>query len=327
MQSEPTNTPENVLGAGITEKQILEAVRKSGYPLQTVVASSLQIDFRVQEEWSFVDSDGGALRTLDIWAARRMFDLRNENQPFVRPTLDLLIECKQSDLPYVFFISATGPWLREFPYFAGLAQDRIVLKTDDDPSTYEETILGALSLSEHPFVRDDAEPCVTFSKCVRKGEKIELSGTEAFQSTVLPLIKALKYFKKQEAPSATARYFDCHIPLAIAVLDALMIAARIQGEKHSLSLTPWVRVVRYEAVDAALFHDRMQTFGIDIVHKSFFERYLQRNAIPFAQRFAPLAIKHHVELSSGKGFAPGMGSSEIGSNGWKDVETRLTPRK
>jgi hypothetical protein len=322
MQSEPTNTPENVLRGGIAEKQILEAVRKSGYPLQTVIAGALQNDFGVQEEWSFVDNDTGVLRTLDIWASRMLLDLRNESPPFVRPTLDLLIECKQSDLPYVFFMSATRPWLREFPYFAGLAHDKIVLRTDDDRSTYSHTILSALSLSEHPFVRGPAELCMTFSKCARKGDKIELSGTDAFQSTVLPLTKALRYFKKQEEPPVTARYFDCHIPLAIAVLDAPMIAVRIKGDNHSLSLTPWVRLVRYEAVDPAPALDRIQTFGIDIVHKSFFEKYLQQHAIPFARQFSTLAIKHHIELSSGKGFAPGLGSGKT----WMDIELHLRPR-
>lgn len=322
IQGEPTNTPENVLGAGLTEQQLRDAVRKSGYPLQTVITSSLRQDFNVQEEWSFVDNEGGTLRTLDIWASRQMFDPWKEGQPFVRPTLDLLIECKQSDLPYVFFLSPTRPRLREFPYFAGLAGDRISLTTDDDRSTYSETILSALSLSEHHFVRGAVEPCMTFSKCVRKGDKVELSGTDAFQNTVLPLTKALRYFKKQEAPPSTARYFDCHIPLAVAVLDAPMIAARIQDDKQSLSLTPWVRVVRHEAVDQTASHDRIQTFGIDIVHKSFFTKYLQQHVIPFAQQFAALAIKHDVELSSGKGFASGMGAGR-----WSSIEPRLRPKK
>jgi hypothetical protein len=128
MKGEPTNTPENQLGAGFTEEQLLEAVRKSGYPLQTIIASSLRIDFGVQEEWSFVDGDTGTLRTLDIVASRRMYTPQNEGQPFVRPTLDLLIECKQSDLPFIFFMSATRPWLRDLPYIAGLAKDTVAIK-------------------------------------------------------------------------------------------------------------------------------------------------------------------------------------------------------
>jgi hypothetical protein len=68
----------------------------------------------------------------------------------------------------------------------------------------------------------------------------------------LPLVKALRYFERQRNPPATARYFDCHIPLAIAVIDAPMVAARIRGEVNTLSLTPWVRVIRNEAVEAVI---------------------------------------------------------------------------
>lgn len=322
MQGSPLNTLQNILGAGLTEKQIEEAVRKSGYPLQTLIAASIRTDFAIQEEWSFVDSDTGVLRTLDIWASRRMFRLDNGDQPRVRPTLDLLIECKQSDLPYVFFTSATRPWLRHFPYFAGLAKDSINVRTDDSGSIWSETILSSLSLSDHPFVRfTGTEPCMTFSKCVRKGKgEIELSGTEAFQNVVLPLVKALKYFKKQEQPPPTARYFDCHIPLAIAVIDAPMISANVDVNGNSLKLTPWVRVVRHEAADGDYSGDRILTFAIDLVHRSFFDQYLQQHAIPFAQQFSQLAIKHHVELASGSGFVSGM---EADSEA--EIEKRLRP--
>jgi hypothetical protein len=318
MNGEPTNTPENQLGPGATEQQVFEAVRKSGYPLQTVIASSLRMDFSVQEEWSFLDNDTGALRTLDIWASRRIYN----EQPLVRPILDLLIECKQSDLPFVFFISATKPWLREFPYFAGLAQDRIVVRTDDNPSTYNTSILSALSLEEHPFMRDAVESCMSLSKCVRKGKEIELSGTDAYQNVVLPLVKALRYFKKQEQPPKTAVYFDCHVPLAIAVIDAAMVAARVENNTSSLRLTPWVRVVRHEAVEAEHWSNRTQSFGVDVVHRSFFDKYLQQHAIPFALKFAPLAVKHQKELSSGKGFVPGMGAN------WStNIEARLRAKR
>jgi hypothetical protein len=56
MKGEENNTPENQLGAGIEEAQVLEAVRKSGYPLQTIVANALRMDFGVREEWSYADS-------------------------------------------------------------------------------------------------------------------------------------------------------------------------------------------------------------------------------------------------------------------------------
>jgi hypothetical protein len=219
-------------------------------------------------------------------------------------------------------MSATRPWLRDLPYIAGLAKDTVTIKTDDSRSTWTKSVLSVLSLAEHPFLMNPVEPCMSFSKCVRKGKDVELSGTEAYQGIVLPLVKALRFFKKKQEPPSTARYFDCHIPLAIAIIDAPMIAARIQNDKNALSLTPWVRVVRYEAVEAENYHDRTLSFGIDVVHKSFFNTYLQRHAIPFAQQFAPLAIKHHVELSTGKAFVSGM-SADFHT----DLEKRLRPKR
>ena len=83
-----------------------------------------------------------------------------------------------------------------------------------------------------------------------------------------------------------------------------------------------MKVVRHEAVEAEHSVDRTQIFGIDVVHESVFDRYLHRHAIPFAQKIAPLAIKHQAELASGKGFAAGMGADSF-----RNIEGRLKPRK
>jgi hypothetical protein len=321
MEADRRNTPDNKLGPGIIDEQISEAVRKSGYPLQTVIASSLGIDFFVQEEWSFLDDESGSRRSLDIWACRGLSELQSGEQPLVRPTLDLLIECKQSDLPFVFFASATRPRLGHFPYFAGLFQYEIVVSTNDDRSTWRKTIVDALGVQDHPFMRDAVESCTSMSRCVRKGSELELSGTDAYQNVVLPLVKALRYFEKQQQPPKTAQYFDCHIPLAIAVIDAPMVTARAVGNVNILTLTPWVRVVRNEAVEADHSMDRVQSFGVDVVHRSFFDTYLQQHAIPFAREFARLAQKHHIELATGGGFVSGMRADSL------NIEPRLRPKK
>ena len=67
--------------------------------------------------------------------------------------------------------------------------------------------------------------------------------------------------------------------------------------------------------------DRVQSFGIDVVHRSFFDTYLQQHAIPFALEFARLAQKHHVELAAGEGFVSGMRADS------SNIESRLRPKK
>jgi hypothetical protein len=75
MNNSPENPSTNQLGPGLTEDQVLGAVVKSGYPLQTVVGDILRAKladikamFRVQEEWSYIDRDTKELRTIDFGA-------------------------------------------------------------------------------------------------------------------------------------------------------------------------------------------------------------------------------------------------------------------
>jgi hypothetical protein len=64
--------------------------------------------------------------------------------------------------------------------------------------------------------------------------------------------------------------------------------------------------------------ERSQVFAIDVVHKDFLGDYIDRHAVPFAEQFAELAIKHHNVLADARGFVPGM-RKEWRSN----FETRL----
>src|SRR5207249_223500 len=109
---------------------------------------------------------------IDLLSRLPLYDyetLFNELQPRVRPELNILVECKQSQLPYVFF--DTGPQMHrhgDFPMISGLARDTIVVSSDDDASTWTEPIIHALGLSDHKF-QSPPRVCHTLSKCVRKG--------------------------------------------------------------------------------------------------------------------------------------------------------------
>lgn len=110
MEHSLPNPRANALGNGITEADVLGAITKSGYPLQTVVANFFRrTKFRVTEEWGYVDQDEDQLRTIDMKCELPLFDSANlKGDSKVRPTLVVLIECKQSQLPYVFFLSRKG---------------------------------------------------------------------------------------------------------------------------------------------------------------------------------------------------------------------------
>jgi len=316
----PNNPPSNKLGAGLTEADVSAAVSKSGYPLQTIVANSLHPQFHVQEEWSYIDKDTQEARTIDILAVKQLYDFTQE-QPRVRPTLDLLVECKQSALPYVFFLASSRPWVPHFPLLAGLFKHTLNITTDDDASSWELSVLNALGLDFHPFITREPEYCISFAKSVRKGSDVELSGSEAFHGLVLPMLKAMYHFQTVESPPKTAWYFDCHLCIGIGVLDAPMVGVRVSEQSHDLTLLPWVRVVRHETDEIPDWHHRTRLFAIEIVHKDFLQDYLDKHLLPFAEEFSKLTIKHQQVLASGEAFATGMGKGS-----WARIEQRLQPK-
>jgi hypothetical protein len=320
MNQAPNNPPGNGLAAGATPELVVDAIARSGYPLQVAVATTLRKQMMVHEEWAYLDRDTKDLRALDIRAGIVLY--KCDEQVRIRPQLDLLIECKQSDLPYVFFRSTQQGWPRDFPVFAGLAHRTIEISTSDDRSTWSLGIVESLGLTSDGFLAADAVNCATFSRCVRKGKELELSGTEPYQLITLPLVKAMAHLQVLETPPKTAYYFDLHIGVALAVLDAPMIIVDVSSTGNQLTLAPWARVVRHEYLDGHEWWDRTRWFAIDVVHKDYLPEYVDRHVMPFAKRFAERALRHQDELATGLAFAPDMGKDS-----WTNLEGRLQPRK
>jgi hypothetical protein len=295
------------------------AIEASGYPLQTIVAQELRSKgpWAVQEEWSYLDKDSGELRALDIAAT---IYAHGQPERRVRPQVDLLVECKQAALPYVFFLSSGSVWLPRFPIVAGLRGDNIGVTSDDDRSTWNYTVIHALGLGTHDFC--NLPPVArSFSKCARKSSELELSGSEAYNGLILPLVKALQHFETANKPPSTFKYFSAHLVCALGVLDAPLIGVDATKDPPTFSLIPWVRVIRQEYEEEAAHWEREKLWVVDVVHRHFFSRYVADHLLPFGREFARLAVKHDIELATGLGFVPGMRA-----RGWHSVEQNLRPR-
>lgn len=310
--SELQNPLENDLGAGLSREQIEEAVRLSGYPLQTEVAKTLRdMKFRVFPEWSYIDKDTGAHRSVDMRATISY----DEPGDRTRPHLDLIIECKQSQLPYIFFTGESTAWGAELPFFAGLKNEIITIKTDDDRSTWSYRIGHTLGINEHKYYRDDPPVAFTLSKCERKGKGLILSGDEPYNSLIRPLVKGMGFLGECEAPPKTAVYFDAHMAVALAVLDSPMVIA----EGSQIRMGPWVRVLRHENSGGGKTN-RGRMWVIEVIHKAFLQAYLADHLLPFAQDCADAVRRHGIELAECEGFV-----KEMGRNWYTNVEPHLRP--
>ena len=181
-------------------------------------------------------------------------------------------------------------------------------------------IIEALDLQAAAF-QTTPDCCTSFSKVVRKGPGVELSGTEAYSGLILPIIKALEHLDQSVEPSATARYFDAHLSVGLGVLDAPMVGVRAENGHTKMTLVPWVRVLRHEYSQKAERLDRNRVWIVDLVHKEFLATYVNTHLVPFAKTFAERVLRHTEEIATGKAFATGMGK-----NSWDNLEARLRPR-
>lgn len=323
MRITPANPVDNRLPSGLTDVDVENAVDASGYPLQTRLATDLHRTFDlVQPEWAYTDRESGQIRTLDVLTEKRLYT-DHRSHLYVRPALCLLIECKQSEMPYVFFALESPPPLARGAFgVAGLSSDSLKVTTDDDPSTWSFSVLSALGLDRSDFVLKPPIASAAMTKLARKGKSVDVSGADAYRSLVLPLTKSLIYFHEYRAPVETAVYFDMVLPLAVAVIDGPLLTATTTPNETQYELVPWVRLYRHDVnVDADHRIKRDRLYAIDVVHKSWFSTYLTDHVMPFAHKFGELALSHHRELATGKAFATGFGGDSF-----TNVAGRIGPR-
>lgn len=331
MKAKGDNPKTNALGPGITEDDLKSAVVKSGYPLQTIVTGYIRAElnavvewpYSIQQEWVFSDKDTNEHRATDICAEIFLYDIVTVHNVRVRPRLTLMVECKQSTLPYVFFLLPDTPHrmrVRNFPVFAGLFSDILSITEEGEGRPIAVDLLDALGLDLHEFIAQCPAFSMSFAKCQRKGKEIELSGSETFHALVLPLLKAMQYYKLAEVPPETARYFDCNMVVGIGVIDAPMVGVEVSEDENEMFHLPWVRVVRHQVGEDLDPYGRTTLFALDVVHKDFFREYLSKHLFPLASEFANLVFKHQQVLASGEGVL-GRG----GRIGVTEIEPGLKP--
>lgn len=297
------NPVENALAHGVTAAGVIKAVTHSGYPLQVDVADMLRSKFDVHEEWAYKDSESQQIRTVDLLAAYKP-DCTSRRR--VRPNVTLLVECKQSEMPFVFFGSdSSARWVPEFPLLSGLkgGRQKLTIVSNGTQSSWRVNIQKALELDTHQLFKAPIV-CTTLSKCARRsGGELELTGSDAYNNIVLPLSKAMSDFRRRQEPPATFVYFDFSALLGLAVLDAPMVYVNARRE---LVLAPWIRLIRHDVDENAHLFDRDKFLVIDFIHRNYLAKHIESVVVPFADEFAARAVRHHAVIADGVAYVKGM---------------------
>ncbi|MFD5696834.1 hypothetical protein [Streptomyces lasiicapitis] len=314
-----TPPPFAQLRAGITAEDLQEAITKSGYPFQATVADVIRNsplgevgDFKLQEEWAFIDRDSGQARAIDILIDVAFKYDYEEPESKLRTRMNLLVECKQSDLPYVFFLRKSAPASRnEFPEIHGLETQKIRVFTKevqeggegDDGFSWWMDLRDVLEFECVPFFGAPTLYAISFAKAIRRGSKLELTGEDAYRALTLPLLKAADHLKSLSVPDKNHPLRFPRIVVNLAVVRAPMVCAFQNDEGEELISLPWVRVSHLEPTSGEEggwdLNGGVRYF--DVVHESFLPRYLaalSRDADCVAYRMH----RHSEEVASAVAF-------------------------
>jgi hypothetical protein len=286
----PHNPAGNKLGPGINEPNLIRAIETSGYPLQGVVADKLKSTFGVTEEWGYIDRDTQEHRSLDVFAFKKLLADGD-----VQPSLVLLIECKRSIHPYIFFKNVVDREIPRFPQIAGLTRNAITIHESSGKRLSETSGMAVLGLAELPFVRPGPPHCSAFTMAIAQGDKVTVSGTDPFNSVILPLVKAMDHATSlyKAEPNPTRLYPT--LILGLSVLDAPILVVNSPREASTPVLMPWVRVRRQEAQPD---RDRIKYmhYAVDLVHVDFFDEFIADHLTPFADEFVSRVKKQSTIL-------------------------------
>lgn len=299
------NPPENRLAAGASADKLSEAVRLSGYPLQQIVAQHLASDFSITEEWGYLDRESGEHRALDVFARR---DVSKTNQLWV--DVALLVECKRSDLPYVFFEAAVPRIPKEFPVIAGL-YGRSLDVAQKGIGSRSAPVAEFLKLADFPFVSNGPAECNSFTRAERKGKKLDLSGSVPFNQVVLPLISSLEHFVRMYKNVGVESALPVCLSLPICVVDGPMVSVKGGPGDPQLSMSPWIRVVRQEATEERHFMS-WRYYVVDFVHRAYLTTFVRQNLQHFAQQFMQRVSAGEKLLRDRKALVPNLEEWEFG---------------
>ncbi|MDX3756259.1 hypothetical protein [Streptomyces sp. AK02-04a] len=271
----------------------------------------------IQEEWEYIDSETQQARSVDILVGASVSsftlqDLKPSQVPLFS-YLNLVIECKQSDNPYIFFLRDSPPEdAPAFPEMLGPIKEKIEIfqRKENGEISEQATILGVrdvLGFYEFDYVLPALPYAVSLAKALRSKSKVEVTGEETYRALTYPLLKAVDHLKGTIESRTQTSWMERFV-IAVAVVRAPMVGSTFSqsGEQRLISL-PWVRVSRLEPTGNTINREgpTNSVRYYDVVHESYLDTYVDLLAEAL-NGIAKRVMKHSSELRSGAGSSASL---------------------
>jgi len=286
----------------ISKEKILQCIKKSGYPFEQIVASCLEeVKWYPTLNYAFTDFETTVSREIDVLAEKHIWIeslSKQQNQPLVRLNAELLIECKQTKSPLVFFCrpKQISDFFctpnNEIVQYSGIKSE-VVVKPRNERDTYSFTASQFLRFGKLSHYSKSKEKATQFCKIYWKGKDLRADHAEVYQSFIVPLIKAVAYQKMLRRPKPTWRYFDMYLHYPIMIVKGDIF--KVDSECKSIEGVNHVELVRnyYSAKIGGTYH-------IDVVSESYFRKFVDDVLMPSIKTMEKEVRKRDKALAKGE---------------------------
>jgi hypothetical protein len=281
-----------------TPEEILAAAERAGWLLEQSAVRILEsTGFHPRPSWAFQDSDDPASsRELDVWSYRQFL---SDEETKVSVSASVLVECKQSETPYLAIGHVTPEWRhRRNPTEHIFPVDSLALhkmrEGEPTPHGYVWDVLGFREIAEQHGYTDFRATQLT--RLDRGKGQWAASNAGVFTSLVYPLAKAIRATQRQLRKNDNTIYLrkDAReknreirdwVPF-VFVFPVILISSRLYvidagGEEPSVSDVKWVRAQRdlkSRSVEGL--------FEFDIVRAEAFPEYIENFVTGFVTAVA-----------------------------------------
>lgn len=272
-----------------SEEQIIAALERSGYLFEQEVADKLeQLDFHVETGWAFQDPDQSKSREIDVRAIKRIF---NDESKQLGVFIELLIECKASESPFVFLQRSKNEREKKNISPKEYLFPKKNFRHTISPTSFREipAFMHFDLHNHHYYYREDLKS-TQFSKIVRKGNEWVANHEGIYDSIVQPLAKALEYQRKslKSTISGTGwKYIWLVFPIVVLRDGLFAVDVSLPNLKpEPKGRVSFVRHLQSESVDGF--------YLIDFIKISHLHQYIEKEIGSFSNEIIRLCQNETV---------------------------------
>jgi len=275
---------------GGEDERIIDYLEKSGYPLEINATLTLESNgWNVINQSGYLDIESNKWRTIDVIATKNVPLL--DSSVYERLHVSLIIECKKTDKPWVFWVREKKG-MRIFNPLAAVGVIKLESKPWLHPLHYEK-----LAESFHYYFPDfDKVGVISFEAFSKKGEggNIFEAKNQVIKALLYERTQTRNFLAMQEAKEKVTKEKTINLLLLtypVIIFEGHICELEYKGNRPTLTRSHYVQYL------TSFGYPTPEEFVIDIVDINFLNNYLKmldEEAKKLSQKFSTLKSPSQV---------------------------------